>query len=935
MRVRFIVFLMLVQVSPIISQEARYIVNNYEFFDDINLYSSVWSMAEDSLGVLYFGMGSSLLTYNGAEWQEYHNNGRDIRNIYIDPDGKIWYGSVDDFGMIIRDRNEGYLFQSYAYLLPDSIEMKGDIWSICSGKEGVFFQSNKYVYLYNKEKKLQVFRVGDSYHRAFCLEGRYVLNEAGSGLKYYKAGTGFSEMRGGKFFSDKILSGAVNISNDTILFASREKGAYKYSVQTGISVPAFSDNRTNTFLRDNKVYHLILLPDRTLAFATLYGGTLICDFNGKMLKVLNYDSGLLDNTHYFLGLSHDDILWICTGSSGISTFDINSPFSCWGYSEGVEGLVTSIEGYKEGVLAGALAGLFYLPKPGSDDYKVEKLLNSTVWDICSFRSPAGEEIKLISSPEGLYRLDDRRIKKIFGNDLIQESIRLNIDTSYILSVGRSNIYISEISDGEIKYLGKFPDLLDEFNSIAQEGNDYIWISTWSDKLIMIDQRKILLAIKKGDFREQITTDVFDTDQTSIVFNLKGKVVFSDVSGILYYDSISNSFKEYNALGLDFGNYSNIATASTDRQGNIWVGGNKIFVDLRDGTYALHELPFPNIRDIYSAYVFYHDNSGNTWIGGNKGLYMFENKIIKIPEKIKNIFVCRVEKDDFEYYSGKDNCVSDEDSTLIFQDGKGITFYYAFPNYKAQEHTMYSYYLAGFSDRWSDWSADHHVSFSNLDPGNYTFRVKAKMRDNAVDSPACIKFFISKPWYSTYVALAIYISIGGIILYYIVILVIKQRVRHKLRLESLIQNRLRQQLLFDIHNKAAYAATVESRNEGEHENINAGRETDEEAQFIDRLIGTIEKHIDESDLTVEKIGNILDMNQTALYRKTKSYSGHSVKELVIKIRMKKAAELLLSTGYSVSEVAYNVGFNDPGYFTRCFHREYGQSPKIFRKKGNQE
>lgn len=88
---------------------------------------------------------------------------------------------------------------------------------------------------------------------------------------------------------------------------------------------------------------------------------------------------------------------------------------------------------------------------------------------------------------------------------------------------------------------------------------------------------------------------------------------------------------------------------------------------------------------------------------------------------------------------------------------------------------------------------------------------------------------------------------------------------------------------------------------------------------------IEKNMTDSDLNVETIGAELGLSRVQLYRKVKALTGLSPVEVLRKARLKKGKQLLENTNKSISEVAYEVGFSAPSYFTKCFRDEYGFSP----------
>jgi AraC-like DNA-binding protein len=82
---------------------------------------------------------------------------------------------------------------------------------------------------------------------------------------------------------------------------------------------------------------------------------------------------------------------------------------------------------------------------------------------------------------------------------------------------------------------------------------------------------------------------------------------------------------------------------------------------------------------------------------------------------------------------------------------------------------------------------------------------------------------------------------------------------------------------------------------------------------------------DSDLSVETIGAELGLSRVQLYRKVKALTGQSPVELLRRARLQRGRQLLQSTDKTVSEVAYEVGFSAPSYFTKCFKDEYGISP----------
>ena len=101
--------------------------------------------------------------------------------------------------------------------------------------------------------------------------------------------------------------------------------------------------------------------------------------------------------------------------------------------------------------------------------------------------------------------------------------------------------------------------------------------------------------------------------------------------------------------------------------------------------------------------------------------------------------------------------------------------------------------------------------------------------------------------------------------------------------------------------------------------------DRDKQFLKQLHSIIQKNLSDSEFGVEDIGKQIGLSRIQLYRKVKAMTGSSVVDLLRKARLAKAKRLLESRSMSVSEVAYDVGFSAPSYFTKCFKEEYGMLP----------
>ena len=140
--------------------------------------------------------------------------------------------------------------------------------------------------------------------------------------------------------------------------------------------------------------------------------------------------------------------------------------------------------------------------------------------------------------------------------------------------------------------------------------------------------------------------------------------------------------------------------------------------------------------------------------------------------------------------------------------------------------------------------------------------------------------------------------------------------HSKVLLARIENLLRQRQLL----KNLYQGTKEAEKE-----ISEAHLEDRDKQFLKQLQAIIQKNLSYSEFGVEDMGQQIGLSRVQLYRKVKAMTGSSVVDLLRKARLAKARRLLETRSMSVPEVAYEVGFSAPSYFTKCFKEEYGMLP----------
>ena len=103
------------------------------------------------------------------------------------------------------------------------------------------------------------------------------------------------------------------------------------------------------------------------------------------------------------------------------------------------------------------------------------------------------------------------------------------------------------------------------------------------------------------------------------------------------------------------------------------------------------------------------------------------------------------------------------------------------------------------------------------------------------------------------------------------------------------------------------------------------------KFIEKTQAVLDRHITESDFSIEDFSKQVGLSRMQFHRKLKAVTGLTATEFIRSQRLKLAASLLKSSDVNVSEICYQVGFNNPSYFAKCFKEAFGCLPSEFGKK----
>ncbi|HOI79870.1 MAG TPA: helix-turn-helix transcriptional regulator, partial [Petrimonas sp.] len=117
--------------------------------------------------------------------------------------------------------------------------------------------------------------------------------------------------------------------------------------------------------------------------------------------------------------------------------------------------------------------------------------------------------------------------------------------------------------------------------------------------------------------------------------------------------------------------------------------------------------------------------------------------------------------------------------------------------------------------------------------------------------------------------------------------------------------------------------------------NPEEEESGDRKFINQVMIVIEKNMSNESFNLQEFAKAMNSSKSVLHSRLQNLTQQSPIEFLRTVRLKKAAQLLALNAYNITQVSYMVGFSDSRYFSTCFKKQFGMTPREYIKKYKQE
>lgn len=811
----FIGYLFLVSTSTW-SQETK---QKYQFVTIKENVSKIgaYTMIQDQYGFMWMGTnGAGLNRFDGINYTSYKNKLNDATSLsnnniycsYKDHKNRLWFGTEKGLNLYEhkKDRFKRISFSEFgdhgANIAISSLteDNKGNLF-VGTVEHGLF------------KMNLDNFKIENIVNQGSNTQERITIHSlrSGSNGKVY-AGTdrGLKEfdtksntLKFSKFKTKKGIESIYHpiqsllIANNNLWVGTMTDGLFKINKIS---------NKENEFksldhfvVSENRIMSIIKLSDGTLMSSTENDGLFHLNADGQVIKhyLANKTDvkGIVANSIWCLFLDRNERIWLSYYNAGVGVYD--NLYDKFNHIESLHNNANSLQIGSVTAITKDQSGNFWVGLDGGGidvfNPKTNQFthINSSANKVFSGLTNDYIESLFIDSKQniwagswnkGLFLL--KKGSKNFVNYTIKNT-NGDLSSDNVISItedSEGTIWFASWDKGVHSYnpnTNKFihhkshpflkNGLSDSYaRKVLIDKKNNLWVATTDKGLFKIKKLKngnfsiVSMAVRMSkEFNNYATANhvlaLCEGSNGLIWIGTRG-------AGLCKYNPANDKFTWYNTLnGLDAINITGIIE---DLNGDIWLSSHSGITkfDIVTNRFKIFTKDDGLLSNDFNANATFRDDEGKIYFGNYNGIDFFNPSKISVNTILPSLYLT-----DFKLFN-QSVLANQKDSPLanVIGETKDITLNhtqsvftieYTGINYTRPEINQYAYYLEGLEESWNYVGSLKSATYTNLEPGNYTFKLKAANSDGKwTEESISLKITVLPPWWKTNEALFIYIAL---------------------------------------------------------------------------------------------------------------------------------------------------------------------------------
>lgn len=760
--------------------------------------SQNWVFAEDGRGLIYVGNNLGVIEYDGASWRLIETTVKSVvRAIARDDRGRLYVGSTGEIGYLAPDATGQLRYVSLLEHIKPEDRAFNDVWTAHVAPEGVYFQSREVLFRVTPPSdprattgwRVRSWKPRGRFLFGFLVNGTYFVHEQSVGLERM-VGDRLELVPGSEQFAEERLQVLLPLASGAaadLLVGTFNRGLFRYDGRVFTPFPTDAD----AYFRERTLYKGVTLPDGTFGLATISGGLVILNREGHAAQYINQETGLPNDNGLAVYVDRTGLVWLAPEGS-VCQIETPSPLSRFDIKVGLSGAVSDVVRHKGVLYVATGVGVFYLDQA-----------TSTFKQVTGFREGNSQATALASNGDvlavgygsGLHQIDGavaHLIKPNVGASFSAGSVRFSRQDPRRLWVALEDGLASMRLDESGRWVdeGRMAGIRETVSTLAEPSPGVLWLGTGAQGTLRVRLDGTSLTNARVDrFGEAqgLTGNI-----GASVYTVGARPVFVAKRGVFRFDEQRQRFvPDTTWEGLSVGGTQDQSALAEDAQGNVWANfglETGVFRRQTDGGYHVDKTALLRFSDL-SVSKIYTEPGGVVWFGRDDGLVRFDPSITKNYTEDYSALVRKVTLEDGRVLYGGATEAGEAPSVPRLAPGdNALRFEVATSTVANSRETHYQTMLEGFDPKWSQWTHESRRDYTNLPPGSYRFRVRARNLYQHESAEGSFALLIAAPWYATWWAIAGYGLAGaGLVLGLVRVRTQKLRAESR-RLERVVAER---------------------------------------------------------------------------------------------------------------------------------------------------
>lgn len=776
---------------------------------DYNAGIQNWHISQDSRGFIYAANNFGLLEFDGTSWRTYPvTNGIKVRHFNFGMDGKINIACQGEFGFFAPDQLGRLQYNSYSQKLPETDRNFEETWKVFHQNGNEYFGTTTKIFVVN-DTSISVVTPEQMIENYFQINNQIYLYQPENGLQILENDK-IVPIPQSDFFIEKNISAIIPLIQNQLMIVTRYNGVY---IMDPFSVRIWQ-GEYHDILSKSIINAAIRLRNGEFVFGTQNNGIMVFSPQGQMKKHLTKNYGMANRTVICLFEDKQNNLWV-GHNNGISCLELGQPFSFFNEQMGLPG--TGYAGYQdnEKLYLGTDNGLFSIGNNQLDvPSSIFGLTEKTEGQVYNINKIDGKIV--VGHHNGAYVFNTPGNPVITGNSGTWMFLHLKTHPGFIIAGTYSGLDLYKKEADKIIYIKKLDGFDESCRMMEQDDEGNIWMSHGYKGVFKFRLSDDLNSVENVQFYG--TNKGLPSNVLISVFRILGDLYFTTEDGIYVYDKIHDHFVRDRFFARFFPKGLSLNFLAQDANRNIYfLGQQESGVLIRDATgeYRKDSNLLNKISDMLND-----DLMNITVLQNNLVLFAAKEGFIVYDPNMSI-----VSGDEVNVLLREISLIAHGDSVIYFgnastggkyfshsKSNKGLELPYSQNSIKFEfsstfidglGKTSYQYFLEGFDASWSEWSGKNEKEFTNLNEGNYNFKIRSKNVYGQMSREAVFEFKILPPWYRSKPVLGAYFILFSAVFIMLIYVMGQKNKKAQEKLKTLQEEELikKDSELLDIRTKS--------------------------------------------------------------------------------------------------------------------------------------